>query len=372
VDCHGNEAKLTASLVRAKYDGTLAAAHGRNVLWGDVVQWLPPSKEGAKPAIVNAFGKGHPAFLYENADAKDGANLRFNHARHVKMNRETGEFVQAENVGKFKGEVLQCKSCHEPDGDGVGMKRIAFEQHCSSCHGLSPDAELPGFTIPHHDPVKVRDFLASLYTKWSDYAGKHFDIKDQTTLKLFLEKRGERFTQQWGGGLEDVQRKVFYEGYPPLAKAQSGQTMTACIKCHVVTDAKPVPVVERTNMPDGWLTRGPFKHSAHLHMNCLDCHGAALESGKGVTTSGVKDTGPTKDILLPGQKLCSECHRPRDYSVVVVNPIERIAPTFGQFSPDAAKQQRREGGVFDTCLRCHKYHVPASEMEIAGSLRKHQ
>jgi predicted CXXCH cytochrome family protein len=370
VDCHGSEAKLAASLQRVNYDGSLAAAHGRNVQWGDVVQWLPPSKVGAKPAIVTAFGKGHPDFLYEDAAAKDGANLRFNHARHVKLNKLTGAFEQAENVGKFNGKVLECSSCHEPDGDGVGMKRIAFDQHCASCHGLSPDADLPGFTIPHHDPVKVRDFLASLYTKWSDYAGKQFNVTDVATLKAFLDQRGERFKQQWGGGLEDVQRRVFFEGYPPREKAQSGQTMTACIKCHIVTDAKPVPKVERTNLPDGWLTRGPFKHAAHLHMNCMDCHGAALDSGRGITTTDVKDTGPTKDILLPKQAICAECHRPRDYDVVVVNPIDRIAPSFGQFSAAAAVQQRREGGVFDSCLGCHKYHVPASEMEIAGSLLK--
>jgi predicted CXXCH cytochrome family protein len=212
VDCHGSEAKLAASLQRVNYDGSLAAAHGRNVQWGDVVQWLPPSKVGAKPAIVTAFGKGHPDFLYEDAAAKDGANLRFNHARHVKLNKLTGAFEQAENVGKFNGKVLECSSCHEPDGDGVGMKRIAFDQHCASCHGLSPDADLPGFTIPHHDPVKVRDFLASLYTKWSDYAGKQFNVTDVATLKAFLDQRGERFKQQWGGGLEDVQRRVFFEG----------------------------------------------------------------------------------------------------------------------------------------------------------------
>ena len=100
------------------------------------------------------------------------------------------------------------------------------------------------------------------------------------------------------------------------------------------------------------------KHAAHLHMDCADCHAGAAMS---------KDTA---DILLPSQKLCAECHRPRDYTKVETDPTKRIAPTFGQFTPDAASKQRKEGGVFDSCLGCHKYHVPAAEIEIAKSLAK--
>jgi hypothetical protein len=67
-----------------------------------------------------------------------------------------------------------------------------------------------------------------------------------------------------------VQKRVFFSGFPPMEKARSGQFLPACAKCHTVTDAQPVPVVARTNMPDGWLTRGPYKHAAHLHMELLE------------------------------------------------------------------------------------------------------
>ena len=143
-----------------------------------------------------------------------------------------------------------------------------------------------------------------------------------------------------------------------MEKARNGQFLPACAKCHTVTEASPVAKVERTNIPDRWLTRGPFKHSAHLHMVCTDCHAGAEKS---------KDTA---DVLLPAQKLCAECHRGRDYAKVEINPTMRIAPTFGQFSSEAAQRQRKEGGVFDSCLGCHKYHVPAAELEIANSLKK--
>jgi hypothetical protein len=348
IDCHGNEKKMADSLQTAKYDGQWAAIHSQNVRLGDFVQWLPAAKTGEKPKIVNGFEQGHPAFLYEGEGAKDQAQIKFNHARHF-----------ADDITKLNGgQKLDCRSCHVPDSDGIGIQRISYDQHCQKCHSLGADPDLPGFTIPHRDPQKVRDFLASLYTQWTDYAGKHFNITDAATLKAFLEQRGEKFRQRWPASIEEVQQRVFYTGDPPIERANSGQFLPACVKCHTVKDAKPVPAIEKTNIPDGWLTRGPFKHAAHLHMQCQDCHGGAEKSKE------------TTDILLPAQKSCAECHRERDYSKVETIPTERIAPTFGEYSPAAAQKQRREGGVFNDCLGCHKYHVPAAEMEIARSLLK--
>jgi len=348
VSCHASEQRLAESLKLAKYDGMWAAAHSQNARLGGDVQWLPPAQVNQKPKVVRAFSDGHPAFLFEGQGAKDNANLKFNHARHF-----------ADDITSLNaGNKLDCRQCHVLDADGVGMQRITYDQHCQKCHSLGADPDLPGFNIPHHDPQKVRDFLASLYTQWTDYAGKRFAITDAVTLKAFLDQRGEKFRQHWPSNLEEVQRRVFFEGDPPIAKAPKGQFLPACAKCHTVTDAKPVPAIAKTNLPDGWLTRGPYKHAAHLHMDCRDCHGGAETSKE------------TTDILLPNQKLCAECHRPRDYAHVETNPTERIAPTFGEYSPEAARKQRKEGGVFDSCLGCHKYHVPAAELEIARSLAK--
>ena len=99
-------------------------------------------------------------------------------------------------------------------------------------------------------------------------------------------------------------------------------------------------------------------HGSHTHITCNECHGKARNS---------KDTA---DILLPTQKSCAECHRPRDYSMVEFDPLLKIAPTYGKANAKIAKQQRKEGGVFADCLDCHKYHVPAAEMEMAKSLAK--
>lgn len=348
VSCHSDERKMAESLQRAKFDGSWAAAHSQNARLGDIVQWLPAAKSGEKPAIVRSFADGHPAFLYEGGGAKDNAQLKFNHARHF-----------ADDITPLNGGAkLDCRQCHVPEADGIGMQRVSYEQHCQKCHSLGADPDLPGFTIPHRDPQKVRDFLASLYLQWSDYAAKRFNITDQATLKAFLDQRGEKFKQHWPTSIEEVQKRVFFTGDPPIERANSGQFLPACAKCHTVTDARPVPKIESPNLPDAWLTRGPYKHGAHLHMDCRDCHGAAEKSKL------------TADILLPTQKLCAECHRDRDYAVVETTPTARIAPTFGNYNRAAAAKQRKEGGIFDSCLGCHKYHVPAAEMEIARSLAK--
>ncbi len=347
VDCHGDVKKLADALRRAPYDGKLSAVHSQNRRLGDVVQWLSAATVGAKPAVIRSFSDGHPAFLYESKTAKDQAALKFNHARHF-----------AADIPKVAGQKLDCRNCHVVDADGVGMQRITYAQNCQTCHTLGADPDLPGFNVPHHDPQKVRDFLSSLNTQWTDYARTRFQLTDATTLNAFIQQRGQKFTQHWPQSLEEVQKRVFFTGDPPLEKARNGQFLPACAKCHTVTDAAPVPKIAATNLPDAWLTRGPYKHSAHLDMACRDCHSKAEAS---------KDTA---DILLPSQKLCAECHRPRDYAKVPDNPTKRIAPTFGEYSAEAARKQRAEGGVFDTCLGCHKYHVSAAEMEIARSLLK--
>lgn len=369
-NCHGDEKTLRASLMSAKFEGKLAAAHSINWKHGDEVQWVPPAPAKNEPKVIKAFSDpnpafSHPAFLYEQAGAKDNAKILFNHARHVgAINPQTGKREQAKGINLLNGEALDCKSCHAPDPDGVGMQRISYAQHCQACHSLGVDPKLPELTVPHRDPEKVRAFLVSLRAQWMDLAKARYNITDAATLDAFWRQREAEFLQDWPQGKTPLetfdlwQERVFFTGIPPKEQAPNGQRLPSCNKCHTVEKAMPVPKIAPTVIPDQWLTRGPFKHGAHMHMNCLDCHGAAEKSRE------------TTDISLPPQKMCADCHRTRDYTKVEFNPTQAIAPTFGEFTPAAAAKQRKEGGVFESCLGCHKYHVPAAEMEIARSLKK--
>lgn len=108
VSCHSDEQKLKASLKRIPYDGKLASIHSQNRQLGDLIQWLPATEVGAKPAVIRGFTDGHPAFLYEAKDSKDTAAIKFNHARHF-----------ASDIPKFQGRDMTCTDCHQPDAAGT-------------------------------------------------------------------------------------------------------------------------------------------------------------------------------------------------------------------------------------------------------------
>lgn len=381
-NCHGNQKMLTASLQVVHHDGAAAKATSQNVIlknsstppktgsreghsqnWS--VQWLPPATEGVAPKVIRAFADpdpnfSHPPFLYEQKGAQDQAKILFNHKLHVgPRDPVTGERKRAKDIPDNQ-EILDCRSCHLPDADGVGMQRISYEQHCQQCHGLSIDPQYPDLTVPHRDPEKVRKFLSNMRRAWVDYATERYPKATPQELDIFRQNREAEFVKSWPGSVDDWQERVFFKGNPPR--------LPACVKCHATQDGPgktpvpavkpgvPYPEVARTAIPDAFLTRGPFKHAAHLDLKCIDCHGA------------VEKSDWTQDISMPSVKLCAECHRPRDYQLAETVPTFRIAPTFGSFSPDAAAKQRKEGGVFADCLRCHSYHVPAAAVEIARGL----
>lgn len=348
VDCHSDTHKLKASLKRAPYNGSqISVSESQNRKMGDLIQWLPATEANKPAAVIHSFTEGHPAFLYESRGAMDKAAIKFNHARHF-----------ASDIPDFQGHKLSCADCHQPDANGVGMQRISFAKNCQSCHSLGIDPKLPGFDLPHREPEHVRAFLGNLNDKWNQWAEHNIKGLDAASRAAFVQERAGELLQRWPRSLDESVKKAFFIGDPPATGNDTGQTLPACAKCHEVEKTMPVPSIKPTLMPDQWLSRGPFKHASHTHMSCADCHGAAEKS---------RDTA---DILMPSQKLCAECHRERDYTQVQFDPTVKIAPTFGKSSPEAAAKQRKEGGVFADCLSCHKYHVPAAEMEIAKSLAK--
>ena len=127
-------------------------------------------------------------------------------------------------------------------------------------------------------------------------------------------------------------------------KSNKGQFFAGCAKCHEVK-AQPsaAPLVTRTNLVDRWLSRGPFTHAKHTHMQCDDCHGAAHASTK------------TSDILMPAQTLCAECHRPLDRDKIKLAASISSDPT--EARAELAAKQREQGGVSGDCLVCHKFHT---------------
>ncbi|MFN0011823.1 MAG: cytochrome c3 family protein [Phycisphaerales bacterium] len=98
---------------------------------------------------------------------------------------------------------------------------------------------------------------------------------------------------------------------------------SSCAKCHEsITkgpEGKPEAfTISTQRIPEVWLTRSHFAHSAHAMVSCVSCHTQAPTSSD------------TKDVMLPGIASCRECHAPG------ATPAGNAAP-------------------FD-CVLCHTYH----------------
>ncbi len=116
------------------------------------------------------------------------------------------------------------------------------------------------------------------------------------------------------------------------------------------------PIITPTNLADRWLTRGPFLHAPHGHMQCIDCHAAALTSSQ------------TSDILLPAKETCTTCHRPLAHAT---SHPEVAHPEPMKVNEALAERQRQEGGILAECQSCHpRYHASAEATVYAKELRK--
>lgn len=350
--CHNDEAQLTQGLILLKAPAHQASTKGEVRMFKDstrsdgVRRFIPPRDEPHKPVAFDSFATNHPPFGYEQAKLIDPAHIKYNHSRHR----------QADVVGANQQQQIDCIQCHKLGADGIFMQRVDFNTDCRRCHSLTFDPEVPELEIPHGRPSDVRTFLTSLAYNYSKIAQGRRIPNDQ--IEGFVRGRIEEMTKQLqpiiNSGFNPAQaleRQIFFVGdstatQRTTTKSNTTQSFPACVKCHTIAEVAPgvLPVVTPTNIADRWLTRGPFTHVPHLHMQCVDCHAAALGSTQ------------TTDILMPSKALCAECHRPlkqkpEDPGIAVRGLTEKNALLVAQ--------QRREGGIAAECQACHgKFHAP--------------
>ena len=313
----------------------------------------------SKPEIANriaSFATDHPPFSNEKAGATDPGRLAFNHALHLSpgLSRAPGgrdaktlAYIADPKLReryRLKGQAddspirLECASCHVADaGDsrsggsgrssGDTMLSINYENQCKACHALNVDPRSPEVVVPHGlQPAEVTRYLSDAY------AG------------LFLRDNAKLLGQMVpsrpfpGRRLAPEEETVKAQVDGAVAKAESvlygGKT--TCLECHnpgTPAGVKPA-TIEAPKVPDVWLARSRFDHSAHRGVGCLDCHAKA-------PTSVV-----STDILLPGIESCRTCHAPASRSAT------------GEMT----------GGVRHDCAECHKYHNGDHPLQGRGAL----
>lgn len=347
--CHDHADELRRTRRSLKLDKTVVAASGENRDLGDgIVRFIAaPRPLGTLPAFAS-YADGHPAFGYEQPGSRDPADLKFNHARHLRGDLPAG-----------KNGPLNCASCHQPGAGGVFYQPIRYEKHCQECHSLQVQPTLPALRVPHGDPEKVRYFLASLDTSF-EAALRATGLTDPGEISHRVAAETQILRRRGLNTLDDLERRVFLEGDPRdepgtrLMRAGNPKFLTECAKCHTVTPggANHSPIVHPPQIAERWVQRGPFTHLPHEHMACADCHGAAAKSKL------------TSDILLPPQSLCAECHRPQVASVP--QPWEAVKTSAAPAALAAA--QRSAGGVKWDCQSCHTFHAPPDATTVTHAL----
>jgi hypothetical protein len=102
--------------------------------------------------------------LDQPAGLHDTAQMKLNHAKHLKANlkgvEELQKAVGPTAVVKIKdGAQIACTFCHQPDERGQYLQPTVYEKHCASCHPLDFDGRFPDAVVPHDKPPIVHAFL---------------------------------------------------------------------------------------------------------------------------------------------------------------------------------------------------------------------
>src|SRR5260221_3818735 len=343
VACHGNADELKRTRSSIKLDHAPVAATVENRSLGDgIVGFIAPARPaGSLPAFAS-YAEGHPPFGYEQPGVRDPAELKFNHARHLRG-----------DLPSVKNRKLDCADCHQPGAGGVFYQPVKYEKHCAECHSLQIQPSLPKLHVPHGDPEKVRYFLASLKLSF-EYAVRAEGVGDPVEISKRVESEVQTLRRRGLNTLTDLEDRVFFQGDPKddkdgrLMRAGNPKFLTECAKCHTVDpgSAEHAPKVHPPHMAERWVQRGPFTHLPHEHMACADCQAAASKSKL------------TSDILLPSQTLCAECHRPLVQKAD--QPWDALKSSAGPAAQIGAlaAAQRSAGGVKWDCQGCHVFHAP--------------
>lgn len=246
--------------------------------------------------------------LDDKEKAVDRAQIKLNHEIHLKPGLR----------GKDGPVTLECNSCHQLDTDFKKLKPIAFDSHCRDCHSLGFDERLPSSEVPHGDEEAVYPALFTEYTKL-------LLLKEDGSIKSDSQDRVRTMPSAAASSLTGLQTASVGMVATSAREAEKQLfTRTGCFLCHSVTeksgqdqtDTNSHYRVRKPEIPAVWFPAARFSHGAHEEFACESCHDKTRNSSK------------TSDVLLPGKKLCQECHADGD----------------------------KVGHVRSGCAECHSYH----------------
>lgn len=245
-------------------------------------------------------------FALASPGLEDLSNLKFNHRVHL----DPDGIVTPEG-----NRTLECAACHTPDPGGARMQPISMDQHCSSCHTLSFDADDPARAVPHGDANAVVQTLIEYYS--ARLLGADPDDAEQR-----LRRPGQALTRA------DRDRAAAEARTQALLIAEDLFERRACVTCHTVTKSEgEVPWhVQAVQLTQVFYPHANFSHAAHATevSSCDGCHNASQSDS-------------ATDVLMPDIESCRGCHGSGD--------SRRNAST----------------QVPSTCVMCHSFHAEARD-----------
>jgi predicted CXXCH cytochrome family protein len=298
---------------------------------------------------IGGFDHRHPEFAVVRDGGKDPGGIKLNHYVHL----------QADLIGPNHTRVqLKCDDCHRPMGveepwrysgsqmaaaGAVGetgerharayMAPPKFATQCAGCHLLDFDARFGSEPVPHDKTAVVHAFLIRRYTEYiqAHPAGvRGVAMRDRVMPGRPCTPRTARSAAEWiQFRTEETEWVLWLKTCKECHTLMQGGTLLQDKSCETPNAAaQPLPEIAKANITARWLPHATFDHQAHRMMKCESCHAKALTSQE------------TADVLIPGIKLCQECHRS-------AGPAKDFA----------------EG----RCYECHEYHNWKNEKRVQGT-----
>ena len=245
---------------------------------------------------VADFGAAHPQFRLSLRDAgkkdvrrvrqreakmEERSGLKFNHVLHM-------DPAGVRHPEAAKRKVLECNACHTPDPEGIGMRPIEMEKHCSSCHTLAFEAAAPNRQAPHGPLPEVERTLREFYARLvlGDAPADVAPVRGLPRLRPGAVPTPEE--RRAALRIADAKAKQ--------ALRELVDTRKVCSTCHEVSFEKKTGwKISSVSLTQDWMPGARFRHDRHATASCTSCH-------------NVMSSRHAEDVAMPDIGRCRDCH----------------------------------------------------------------
>lgn len=326
-----------------------------------------------RPQVAAFTKEAHGDFA--SLTKQDSGTIKFDHQQHMlpgQVNKgEKGAFTIAmldEALrSKYRKEgqddsspiTLDCSSCHEFAGNPSGtqtlaadaelgryIKPIAFEEHCSACHGMSPGVATPNTTpLPHAVPWSKIELLLQASITGARAGGDTRAPRDD-----------QQATPQPGFGLGNPPPESDPIASAGTVAAAKKLVVGQCLKCHDENAIKDETIKSAISgtlppmIPPRWFESGLYDHGIHREIDCRYCHEGAY-----ATDGAAKPAMDQEQVMIAGIDTCTGCHR--DAELPTPSSLTSVSHLLGSQTTWAS----------DNCTTCHRYHTPLNRKSASVS-----